>query len=116
MGPDVGRRVLAALGAAAVLVACSGESASQRPAASGEGDPARGREAYLAFCVSCHGADPAKAGPVGPPIQGASRELLEARVVQGTYPPGYTPKRDSGVMQPIPQAAPYVGDLTAYLR
>jgi hypothetical protein len=37
-------------------------------------------------------------------------------VVRGTYPPGYTPKRPSAIMQPMPNLAGSVDDLTAYLR
>jgi hypothetical protein len=36
--------------------------------------------------------------------------------VRGTYPPGYTPKRPSAVMQPMPTLAPSIADLAAYLR
>ena len=55
-------------------------------------------------------------GPIGPAVKGATRELLEARVVRGTYPPGYTPKRNTTVMPPMPTLAPSVDDLAAYLR
>ena len=49
-------------------------------------------------------------------MKGSSRELLEARVVQGNYPPGYTPKRPSKVMPPRPDLAPSIPDLAAYLQ
>ena len=35
-------------------------------------------------------------GSVGPAVAGASRELIEAKVLRGEYPPGYTPKRPGG--------------------
>ena len=54
--------------------------------------------------------------PLGRAVKGSSRELVEARVVRGTYPPGYTPKRPSVIMQPMPNLAGSVDDLTAYLR
>jgi mono/diheme cytochrome c family protein len=76
----------------------------------------RGRQVYQASCTSCHASDPARDGPVGPAVKGASRELLDARVVRGTYPPGYRPKRPSAVMQPMPQLAANIDDLAAYLR
>jgi mono/diheme cytochrome c family protein len=90
--------------------ACPGSS----PPLSPEGE--RGRQIYLAQCTSCHASDPAQPGPLGPPVKGASPELLEARIVRGTYPPGYTPKRPSAVMQPMPNLAPSIPDLAAYLR
>jgi mono/diheme cytochrome c family protein len=76
----------------------------------------RGRQTYLAHCVACHNTDPSQPGPVGPPIKGSSRELLEAKVVSGTYPPGYTPKRPTTVMVPIPAVAPEIASLAEYLR
>jgi mono/diheme cytochrome c family protein len=76
----------------------------------------RGRSVYLAQCVSCHGLDPAQAGPIGPPVKGASHELLEAKIVRGAYPPGYAPKRPTAVMPPLPAVASDVPALAEYLR
>ena len=76
----------------------------------------RGRQVYLAHCVACHNTDPAQAGPVGPPVKGASRALLEAKVLKGTYPPGHTPKRSTTVMVPLPALAPDIAALADYLR
>jgi len=80
------------------------------------GDANRGRQVYLAQCTSCHHSDPAKDGPVGPAIRGASRELLETRLLRGSYPAGYRPKRATAVMQPMPHLAASIPDLAAYLR
>jgi len=76
----------------------------------------RGRQVYLAHCIACHNSDPAQAGAVGPPVKGSSRALLEAKVLNGTYPPGYAPKRPTKVMVPIPAVSPDVGALADYLR
>jgi mono/diheme cytochrome c family protein len=77
----------------------------------------RGRQVYLAHCIACHNTDPAQPGAVGPPLRGSSRELLEAKVVNGTYPPGYAPKRPTKVMVPIAAVTPAdVGALADYLR
>ena len=103
-------RVLAAIALAAALTGCSGQGSALSPEAE------RGRQVYLAQCTSCHSSDPAQNGPLGPAVKGSSRELLEARVVRGVYPPGYTPKRPSAVMQPMPHLAGSVDDLAAYLR
>ena len=101
---------------AAALLALAGCGRDEGPVtASGPGDPERGRQVWLAQCVACHNVDPAKDGPVGPAVKGASRELLDARVVRGTYPPNYTPKRDSKVMPARPDLAPSMPDLTAFL-
>jgi mono/diheme cytochrome c family protein len=106
VSPGRGGRLLGVLSAALVLGACAG----------GETPAERGRQVYQAYCTSCHAADPARDGPIGPAIKGASRELLETRVVRGTYPPGYTPKRQSSIMQPMPNLAPEIPNLAAFLR
>lgn len=80
------------------------------------GDPEKGRQVYQAQCTACHHSDPSRDGPLGPAVKGSSPELLAARVVHASYPPGYRPKRDSRVMPPRPDLAPAVPDLAAYLR
>jgi mono/diheme cytochrome c family protein len=99
---------LAALALAFVVGGCSESGLS--PSAE------RGRQVYLAHCIACHNTDPSQAGAVGPPLRGSSRALLEAKVLNGTYPPGYTPKRPTKVMVPIPAVAPDIGALADYLR
>ena len=102
-------RVLAGLALAAAVAGCSGQ-AELSPEAE------RGRQAYLTQCTSCHSSDPAQNGPLGPAVKGSTRELLEARLLRGAYPAGYTPKRPSAVMQPMPHLAASLDDLAAYLR
>jgi mono/diheme cytochrome c family protein len=102
--------------ASALILGACGDQQQAGPAPPGGGDAAVGRQIYLGQCAACHASDPGQRGPVGPPVQGASRELLEARIVRGTYPPGYTPKQATQVMQPMPQLAPNINDLAAFLR
>ena len=104
------RRVVALIAFAAALAGCSGQDSALSPEAE------RGRQIYLAQCTSCHSSDPAQNGPLGPAVKGASRELLEARLLRGAYPPGYTPKRPSAIMQPMPHLAGTLDDVAAYLR
>jgi mono/diheme cytochrome c family protein len=99
---------LAFLALAAALAGCS--EGAHSPGAE------RGRQVYLANCVACHNTDPSQPGPLGPQVKGSSRELLEAKVVNGTYPPGYTPKRPTKVMVPLPAVAPEIPALAEYLR
>ena len=49
-------------------------------------------------------------------MAGAAQELLEAKVIHGTYPPGYTPKRDSRAMAPLPHLQTDIPALAAYLQ
>ena len=99
-----GRAVVLAL--ALFLTACAEDSS---PAG-------RGKQIYQAQCIACHSSDPSKPGPVGPAVKGSSQELLEVKLFRGSYPPGYTPKRDTAIMPLQPQAAPHVSDLAAFLN
>ena len=101
-------RLLAVGAAGLALGACEG--AKLNPEAE------RGRQVYVSQCTACHAFDPSQPGPVGPEIKGSSRELLETKVVRGSYPPGYRPKRPTAVMPPQPQLARDIDVLAAYLK
>jgi mono/diheme cytochrome c family protein len=105
---------LAVLSLAAALAA--GGACSDSGPEGGE-DPAvaRGRAVYLSVCTACHHADPNLDGSVGPANAGASRELLEAKLLRGAYPPGYAPKRPTSLMPRFENLAGSVGDLAAFL-
>jgi mono/diheme cytochrome c family protein len=106
------RRTAAWLAAAAAVAAGCSE---RRDAPQLSEAAQRGRAVYTGVCIACHGADPSLDGALGPAISGSSRELVEARVVRGTYPPGYTPKRPSSAMPAFPHLADDVDALTAWL-
>ncbi|MFQ5513157.1 MAG: c-type cytochrome [Myxococcota bacterium] len=76
----------------------------------------QGRRVYQASCTACHNPDPTLEGSVGPAVAGSSRELIEARVLRGEYPPGYGPKRPTRLMPPLPVLAPQIDALAAYLE
>jgi len=80
-------------------------------------DPAvtRGKQAYMGTCIACHNMNPALDGSVGPAIQGASKEVLEAKIMRGEYPAGYKAKRETKIMPPQPQLAANIDDLAAFL-
>ena len=75
----------------------------------------RGEVIYRTNCISCHNRDPNLPGPLGPAIAGAPRSLIEARVLHGTYPPGYHPQRRSHTMRALPWLDGHIDDLSAYL-
>lgn len=107
---DLGNRFSAAWLVVLVLLpfcACS-ESLPRTP-------EERGARVYASACTSCHHVDPHLAGATGPAIAGSARELVEARVLRAQYPPGYIPQRQSRAMVAMPQLAPYIDDLTAFL-
>jgi mono/diheme cytochrome c family protein len=74
-----------------------------------------GRRVYQNVCIACHNGDPTQDGAAGPAIAGSPRELVEARVLRGAYPPGYTPKRQSNAMPRFEYLAPQIDALAAYL-
>ncbi len=79
-------------------------------------DPAaRGAQVYRASCVACHNPDPALEGVMGPAVTGASLELLEARVLRAEYPEGYSPRRETSLMQALPYLRGDLPALAAYL-
>jgi len=106
------RQVLCGSGLLAVVLGSIAACEQQQLSPSAE----RGRQVYLAQCVTCHGPDPAQPGSIGPAIKGSSKTLLEAKVVNGTYPAGYAPKRPTGVMLPLPALAGDIPPLADYLR
>jgi mono/diheme cytochrome c family protein len=94
--------------AALALLACGSEP-------SGDSAVARGEKIYRNVCVVCHNSNPAQEGSLGPAVAGASRELLEAKLLRGAYPAGYTPKRGSQQMPRFEFLEPNLDDLAAFL-
>jgi mono/diheme cytochrome c family protein len=105
-----------AVALAGLCIACSPGSEDGSQAAAVSPAVAEGRQVYLANCTACHNQNPNLPGALGPDVAGSSEELLEARVVRGEYPPGYTPKRQSNAMIPLPHLAPKIPALAAYLQ
>lgn len=95
------------LGLVLGLAAC----APQEPANPVE----QGRRVYVANCIACHHTDPSRDGSLGPAVAGSSRELLEARILRAEYPPDYTPKRPTSLMQAMPYLKADIDALAAYL-
>lgn len=95
-----------------IITACSKKSDAPSEPVS---DRDRGRAVYIANCVACHNNDPSKDGPIGPAIKGSPKELIEARVLRGSYPPNYKPKRPTKIMPQFPFLEPEIPYLAAYL-
>ncbi|MCM2324542.1 MAG: cytochrome c [Oligoflexia bacterium] len=76
----------------------------------------RGRTVYQTRCTACHNANPALPGAIGPEVRGASRVLLEARILHAAYPAGYQPKRTTRAMQALPELKEELDALHAYLN
>jgi mono/diheme cytochrome c family protein len=95
---------------AIVAMACGGESED-----SGDPAAARGEKIYRNICVVCHNPNSNQPGPLGPAIAGSSRELLEARLLRGEYPAGYTPQRNTQQMPRFEFLEPNLDDIVAFL-
>ncbi|EMJ98166.1 c-type cytochrome [Leptospira alstonii] len=76
----------------------------------------QGKGLYITNCSACHNQNPALDGAVGPAVKGSNFELLKARVVEGTYPSGYTPKRTSRIMTRLPLSDDQIRSLEAFLN
>ncbi len=75
-----------------------------------------GRVIYQTQCIACHNSNPHKPGSIGPDIFGSSKELLQARILKGDYPPGYQPKRSTHNMAALPHLKDEIDSLHAYLN
>ena len=96
---------------AALGISCSESQDSKNPPSLVE----RGKHYYKNVCTACHNGDPSKDGTLGPAVAGSSLALLEAKVLRGEYPPGYTPKRGTSAMPRFEFLAPEIPGLAAYL-
>ncbi len=76
----------------------------------------RGKIIYQTQCTACHHSDPKKPGVLGPDVFGSSSELLKARILYGTYPPGYKPKRSTHTMSALAHLKDEIESLTLFLN
>jgi len=97
---------MAALASAAF--GCGGPSEPQTPVQIG-------RRVYMTNCVVCHNPNPNLPGSQGPAIAGSPKALVEARVIHAAYPPGYKPQRATHAMVALPQLAPQIDNIVAFL-
>ncbi len=77
---------------------------------------ARGKSSYMSNCIACHNPDPRLSGSIGPDVANSSFELLSARILRKTYPPGYKPKRETAVMPALPMLENDIPAIHAYLN
>ena len=104
------RLTLLALALPPLLTACPASDADPQAAL-----VKRGKVVFETNCTACHSPDPRKDGPVGPANACSSAELLSAKVLRNEYPSGYTPKRDTQAMAPLPHLEGELPALAAYL-
>lgn len=109
---------IAALVAALLLGLSPGGCSGPEPDANLSEAARRGHSVFSFICVQCHDLkNPFADRPTGPAIARSSRELIEAKVLRGEYPPGYTPKRPGAITMPKqPQLKDRIDDLYAFLQ
>ncbi len=108
-------RIKAASMGLAMLIAIGWVGCSGEPEISEDAALARGEMIYRNVCTVCHAADPMQPGYLGPAIAGASRELVESKVLRGEYPPGHTPAQNTQQMPQFSYLEPQIGDIAAFL-
>jgi mono/diheme cytochrome c family protein len=108
----------AATVATAFLIACALQlwTACRKQDTNTDPKVLAGRGVYLSNCIACHNMNPALDGSLGPAIKGSALDLLQARVLRGEYPPGYTPKRLTKIMVKLPLMEADVEAVHAYLN
>lgn len=94
------------------LIACNKQTEEKPLSAQAQ----RGKSVFLSNCIACHNTDPSKDGSLGPAISGSSLELITARVMKASYPPGYKPKRTTTAMPELPHLEPDIPAIHAYLN
>jgi mono/diheme cytochrome c family protein len=113
--PSRSRSHAIAWGLIAAILSLSGLAGCKREADTRSAAD-KGRTLYSLHCIACHNVNPAKDGSLGPALQGSSLDLLLARILRAEYPPGYTPKRATRIMQKLPLSEEEVKSLHAYLN
>lgn len=76
----------------------------------------RGKRIYETNCIGCHNVNPRKVGSIAPDVWGSSEDLLRLKVLNGTYPKGYKPKRNTKIMPLFPQLRNEIKVLRDYLN
>lgn len=77
-------------------------------------DVNKGKAIYYANCITCHG-DP-NFGSMAPAIINADKELLYYKVIKGTYPVSYFPKRKTKLMPVMPELENEIQFIDEYLK
>ena len=76
----------------------------------------KGKKIYMTSCISCHNPNPKLTGTLGPAVFGTSFEVLKYKMLKGTYPKGYQPKRSSQMMPTFPEQRDNLDALHAFLN
>lgn len=83
-------------------------------------DLEKGKRLYMSKCIQCHNRDPNKKGPIGPEMVDAPLEVMTHKVMTGRYPDplpsGFTPKRKTKAMRPIPKLKQDIPDIHAWVQ
>lgn len=83
-------------------------------------DIEKGKRLFMANCLQCHNRDPNVRGSIGPEVVDAPLEVMTSKIMTGKYPDklpeGFTPKRKTRAMRPIPKLKNDIPDIWAYVQ
>ncbi len=75
-----------------------------------------GKQIYTSVCMKCHNANPSKPGSIGPDLYTTPLAVFKTKVVTGTYPAGYKPKRKTRIMPKFHHLTTKVNLVYNYIR
>lgn len=75
-----------------------------------------GKTLYTTHCIRCHNSNPWLSGSVGPELITTPYAVFPTKVLQGSYPRGYAPKRRSKIMPTFPRLTKDIDKIYDYIR
>lgn len=75
-----------------------------------------GQIIYKTVCSKCHNVNPTKQGSIGPELFTTPKEVFKTKVITGTYPTSYTPKRKTRIMPKFKNLTNKIDSIYKYIR
>jgi mono/diheme cytochrome c family protein len=71
---------------------------------------------YKTVCSKCHNVNPTKPGSIGPELFTTPKEVFRTKVITGTYPVNYKPKRKTRIMPKFKNLTTKIDLIYNYIR
>lgn len=75
-----------------------------------------GEVIYKTVCSKCHNINPTKPGSIGPELFTTPKEVFKTKVITGTYPASYKPKRKTRIMPRFKNLTNKIDSIYNYIR